>query len=54
MLGHKSMRMTLVYARIADRTVVDINHPGPYAISHKGRTRSLRWSAGAGLCGGDI
>jgi hypothetical protein len=23
MLGHKSMRMTLVYARIADRTVAD-------------------------------
>jgi integrase len=23
MLGHKSMRMTLVYARIADRTVAE-------------------------------
>ena len=23
MLGHRSMRMTLVYARIADRTVAD-------------------------------
>ncbi len=26
MLGHKSMRMTLVYARIADRTVADQYH----------------------------